>query len=197
MHCILIGGTSHVGKSTLAEAWGAELGWPVISTDRLGRHPGRPWPVGGGAVPPHVAEHYTRLADGELLEANLAHYRNMWPLIATLVGAHAAAPLGRLMIEGSGCWPDEVRTLSPGGVAAIWLVATDELIERRIRRESGYEEADQAARRLIGRFITRSQLYNRRLLERLQALGLPSVAVAEQEDTTHFIARCRERLLRL
>jgi hypothetical protein len=189
MRCILIGGTSHVGKSTLAEACGAELGWPVISTDRLGRHPGRPWPVGDRAVPLHVAQHYTKLTDGELLEANLEHYRNMWPLIATLVGAHAAAPLGRLMIEGSGCWPDEVLTLSLTGVAAIWLLATDEFIARRIRRESRYEKADEAARWLVERFIVRSQLYSRRLLDRLEALGLPSIRVAEQEDVASLIPR--------
>jgi hypothetical protein len=197
MRCILIGGTSHVGKSSLAKAWGAELGWPVISTDGLGRHPGRPWPVGDRAVPAHVAEHYTRLSGGELLEANLEHYRNMWPLIATLVAAHAVAPRGRLMLEGSGCWPDQVLTLSLRDVAAIWLVATDELIARRIRRESEYEEPDEAARQLIDKFIVRSQLYNRQLLARLEALGLPSIEVAEQEDVATLIARCRERLVRL
>ena len=39
---ILIGGTSHTGKSTLARQLAEELGWNYLSTDQLARHPGRP-----------------------------------------------------------------------------------------------------------------------------------------------------------
>lgn len=38
---ILIGGSSHVGKSTLAQYQAAKLGWNYRSTDKLARHPGR------------------------------------------------------------------------------------------------------------------------------------------------------------
>ena len=54
---ILISGTSHVGKSTLAEKLAERLGWAGMSTDKLGRHPGRPWL----AIPAPVAEFYSRL----------------------------------------------------------------------------------------------------------------------------------------
>ena len=37
---LLLTGTSHVGKSTCAGKVGAALGWPVVSTDALARHPG-------------------------------------------------------------------------------------------------------------------------------------------------------------
>ncbi len=40
---ILIGGSSHAGKSTLGQAIAAKLGWSYRSTDKLARHPGRPW----------------------------------------------------------------------------------------------------------------------------------------------------------
>ncbi|MEL7245323.1 MAG: 2-phosphoglycerate kinase, partial [Cyanobacteria bacterium J06573_2] len=40
---ILIGGSSHVGKSTLAQSLANKLNWNYISTDKLARHPGRPW----------------------------------------------------------------------------------------------------------------------------------------------------------
>ncbi len=39
---ILIGGTSHAGKSTLAQSLAAKLGWNYLSTDKLARHPGKP-----------------------------------------------------------------------------------------------------------------------------------------------------------
>ena len=40
---MLIGGTSHVGKSTLGKALASKLGWDCVATDSLGKHPGRPW----------------------------------------------------------------------------------------------------------------------------------------------------------
>lgn len=39
---LLIGGTSHTGKSTLAAAWAEAHGARVVHTDLLKRHPGRP-----------------------------------------------------------------------------------------------------------------------------------------------------------
>jgi 2-phosphoglycerate kinase len=40
---VLIGGTSNVGKSTVAQAVAERLGFEYLSTDELARHPGRPW----------------------------------------------------------------------------------------------------------------------------------------------------------
>ena len=41
LRVILIGGSSHVGKSTLAQSLASKLGWRYISTDSLARHPGQ------------------------------------------------------------------------------------------------------------------------------------------------------------
>lgn len=55
---ILIGGASHTGKSTLAQALASHLGWNYRSTDKLARHPGRPWVSAyGKAIPEHVVKH--------------------------------------------------------------------------------------------------------------------------------------------
>ena len=75
LRVVFIGGTSHVGKSTLAESLAARLGWTRISTDTLARHPGRPWRPAPEKVPDHVAEHYLSLSVNELLKDVLRHYR--------------------------------------------------------------------------------------------------------------------------
>jgi adenylate kinase family enzyme len=82
---LLIGGTSHVGKSTLAEALAAEIGWDRLSTDRLARHPGRPWATSSGAFPEHLATHYLSLSVDELATEQLRHYLRLWPRIEALV----------------------------------------------------------------------------------------------------------------
>lgn len=198
LRCILVGGTSNVGKSTLARAWADELGWPLLSTDQLGRHPGRPWPAGGRGVPPHVAEHYLGHGDQELLASVLEHYHvNIWPLATNIINAIAAAPQGRLVLEGSGCWPDLVLRLNSPHIAAMWVTGTPEMIASRIRRESRYDAADVDGRRLIERFIARSQLFDVAMRERLQALGLVAVKAAEQEDMPALLERSRAALRRL
>lgn len=40
MRVILIGGSSHSGKTTLAETLSAKLGASLVATDSLARHPG-------------------------------------------------------------------------------------------------------------------------------------------------------------
>ena len=78
---ILIGGTSNIGKSTVAEAVAGKLGWGSISTDRLARHPGRPWAVTSEKFRPLVFAHYLGLDREALTAAQIAHYQRMWPIV--------------------------------------------------------------------------------------------------------------------
>jgi DNA polymerase III delta prime subunit len=120
---LLIGGTSSVGKSTVAQVLARRLGFEHISTDQLGRHPGRPWPD----PPAHVVQHNRSLSTTELVDALLAHYARMQPPIEELVTQST-----RLVLEGSGVWPPYVTA------PAVWLTAADDLITTRIHRSSGY-----------------------------------------------------------
>jgi 2-phosphoglycerate kinase len=178
----LIGGTSHVGKSTTAAAVAARLGWEALSTDSLARHPGRPWPVGERPVPPHVAEHYSTLAPDELIASVMAHYRgNVWPIVQSLVAERAGQSSAPLVLEGSALLPDLVATLVQPGVRAVWLTAADALIKVRIRRESGYDAVvDAAARKLIAAFVRRSQRFNAEMIISVKRLGLPVVQVTAE-----------------
>jgi len=89
---ILIGGSSHTGKSTMAEALATRLGWPMRSTDYLARHPGRPWSRPSSKVPPHVTEYY-RTSDMDFLLADvLRHYREtIWPKVVEIINPYLLA----------------------------------------------------------------------------------------------------------
>ena len=77
---LLIGGTSHTGKSTLGTRLAHERNGVYQSTDTLARHPGRPWKTFPETVPPHVAEHYLTLTPPELIADVVRHYtQNVWP----------------------------------------------------------------------------------------------------------------------
>ena len=128
---VFIGGTSHVGKSTLAESLAAMLGWERISTDSLARHPGRPWKPAPEKVPDHVAEHYLSLSVDELLEDVLRHYRVIvWPKAEEIVASHSHDTSGAgVVLEGSALWPEFVTDLNFDRVAALWLTASDDVLK--------------------------------------------------------------------
>jgi hypothetical protein len=175
----LIGGTSHVGKSTTAQALAARLGWACVSTDRLARHPGRPWSTATFTLPTHVVEHYRTLTPEALTDAQLAHYRNMWPLVIERIEAALTEDGEPLVLEGSGVLPGRVAALGRPDVRAVWLTAAPGLIEARVRRESNFGGQAPDVQAMIAKFIGRSQLYDAEVIGEVRALGLPLVEVTE------------------
>ena len=104
LRVILIGGSSHAGKSTVSESLAAKLGWSHLSTDRLAAHPGRPWRrTPGEKVMDIVADHYLNLSVDELMEDVLRHYwANVWPKVVKIVASHVHDPSATgLVLEGS------------------------------------------------------------------------------------------------
>lgn len=175
---ILIGGSSHSGKSTLAAALGAKPGWTHISTDSLARHPGRPWRFDERPVKPHVVEHYRDLSVGELIDDVSRHYTSMWPDIEGLITSHVGGESKpRLVLEGSALWPDQVAGLQAASVAAFWLTASDEVFEARIRKSSCYDDADAEAKLLIDKFLGRTLRYDALMMEAIEHHGLTSIRI--------------------
>jgi gluconate kinase len=188
---ILIGGTSNLGKSTLATALSRRLGWPQRSTDTLARHPGRPWPAELVAARPHVEEHYRTLDVDQLMTSVLTHYRStIWPLAEALLSERD----GPLILEGSALLPELVVPLRLPGVSAIWLTGDDALIAARIHADSGYDEADAAGRALIDKFTARSQAFNTLTIAEVQRLGLAGVAVDETSTVEALADTCLKRM---
>lgn len=184
LRVVLIGGPSNVGKSTLVQALVSRLGWQCLSTDSLGRHPGRPW----GHVRPHVAAHYRALSPDELFEAVLRHYASMWPGIQTLITAHASNRSSEpLILEGSALWAETVAALHLDSVGALWLTASNGFLQQRIYAASAFAQASAQEQAMIDKFLGRVQRYNERMLDAVRRLGLPCINVEETasiEDLT-------------
>jgi len=178
---ILIGGSSNVGKTTLAQTLALKLGWSHISTDSLGRHPGRPWRVKQKDVPEHTVEHYISLSISGLLTDVLNHYKNLLPDIETFITVHDSdVSTGGLILEGSALWPEFIATLPIENLAAVWLTASDNFFRKRIYKESQYKEVSDQGKLLIQKFLGRTILYNKVMMAEVKKLGLMSINV---EDT--------------
>lgn len=61
------------------------LGWDYLTTDKLARHPGRPWSAETQTIPNRVANHYRTLSVEALLSDVLFHYRKIYQEIERAV----------------------------------------------------------------------------------------------------------------
>lgn len=181
---LLIGGASHVGKSTLAQCLASHLNWNCYSTDKLARHPGRPWQVGNKDIPSHVAKYYELLSADELAQDTLRHYRDtVWPTIENIVAFHANETLSeKVVMEGSALLPDLVETLGFDNISAIWLTASNIFLKQRIHCNSQYGTKSLNEKLLIDKFLERNNLFNRQIVKAVHRLGLASLNV-EDEST--------------
>ena len=188
---ILIGGSSHVGKSTVSDSLGAKLGWVHISTDSLARHPGRPWRTAPEEVPDHVAEHYLSLSIDELIEDVLRHYRtNVWPRIEEIVTSHLNdTSTSGIVLEGSALLPELVMNLDIDKIVAVWLTAGEEVFRHRIHDGSLYCRKSPREQLMIDKFLERTLAYNALLVNAVNRHGYILVDVL-QSDVTELSERC-------
>ena len=192
---ILIGGSSHVGKSTLSESLAAELGWTRISTDTLARHPGRPWRRYPEAVPSHVAEHYLSLSVDDLLRDVLCHYRvNVWSKIEEIVTSYSSYATGAgVIVEGSALWPEFATHLNSDSASALWLTAEEEVLRQRIYHESQYHSKPTRERMMIDKFLDRTLAYNVQMVKVAKQHGLALMDVLESSPE-ELTKRCLSAL---
>jgi 2-phosphoglycerate kinase len=172
---ILIGGSSHAGKSTLAQNLAAKLNWNYLSTDKLARHPGKPWiQPNKKFIPEHVVEHYKNLSPEELFLDVISHYeKNVLPQVENIVYSEE-----NLILEGSALYPGLVKNLvNKNGVKAIWLTASEQLFQNRIYKESNFDNVCENEKYLIEKFLQRTLLYNKRMMEWVKQCGFMYINV--------------------
>lgn len=193
---LLIGGTSHTGKSTVAQLLSVRLGWLYRPTDKMARHPGRPWPTPERPVPPHVAEHYLTLPVADLIADVVRHYTvNVWPQVAALAEHHATDPTaGGLIVEGSAVLPELAADLNVAGVLSVWLTIDGALLAERMRASSQYTTRSARGKALIGKFLARAQAFNARTEEICDRLGLLRVGIIQGETPEQLAGRCLSAL---
>lgn len=181
---VLISGASHIGKSTLSESLASLPGWNSMSTDQLGRHPGRPWANHRRpSVSERVIEHFTSLSPEELVEDLLEFQRRMWSTIERIITHRLTVhSLTRLAFEGSALLPENTGKVQGEHAKALCLAASPEFLKRRIHESSGYSTLSTERTHLVDKFIKRNVLLNERYVEMAKSNGVTVVDVGAGID---------------
>ena len=188
---ILIGGSSHTGKSTTARSLAKIIGWRCLSTDSLARHPGRPWRDNPNDIPKHVVEHYSTLAVNELFADVLKHYWNVWQKVEEIISLQVNDPAnGCLIIEGSAIWPEFIVSHHPVSTKAIWLTADQALFKKRIYRASSYDRVSIKERFLIDKFLQRTVFFNEKMMPILNQHHLANIEVNDSISPDEIAETC-------
>lgn len=180
---ILISGSSHVGKTTLAARLSNALGCSVISADSLARHPGRPWPD----VHPPVAEYYARLSPETIYWFLKVHHENIWPMIRQEIEAARQTQLP-FVCEGAALRPEYIAPLMSEEMSGVFLYADNEFLRERMRSEAKYRQCDDNRRSIIDKFIDRSLRDNAEMLVVARNQGLRIVDVSDERAVDDLVA---------
>ena len=190
---LLICGTSHTGKATLAGNIAQALSCDVIATDTLARHPGRPWPT----VRPEVADFYANLSNETIQWFLQAHHENMQCLVHRAVAA-ARVRQKVFVLEGCALRPELYAPLVTALGIGVCLHAEPEFLRARIMDSSDHARRDPVHRRLIDVFIDRSLRENTALCDEARSNGFEVVEVDQATDAiglaAGFVGRLRPAL---
>jgi 2-phosphoglycerate kinase len=174
---ILIAGTSHVGKSTLACLLSERLRCEAISTDSLARHPGRPW----AGIPVPVEEYYAQLSADTIHWFLKVHHQNIWPLIRAMIDRRSGTGTTTIF-EGAALRPEFISPLLDSTVAGVFLHADNDFLLERMRSEARYQDATAKRQRIMDAFIERSLRENTEMLASAQEHRVPIVDVTQGEE---------------
>ena len=179
---VWIGGASLTGKSTLAALLAERLGFKILSTDGMAKHPGRPWRMSKRDVPAHVLEHYGTLSVDELVESVVEHYRGLQAQVRELTGLHGLDDSNPgLVLEGSALLPEQAPRLP--SLTTVWLTAEESVLHSRARVSSRYGEATDLDRRLVDQFVARAARYQELIIEAVDRLHLKRIDTSSRDLT--------------
>ena len=173
---ILISGTSHVGKSTLAGLLSQKLHCEALSTDSLARHPGRPWP----GIPAPVEEYYAQLSAETIHWFLKVHHQNIWPLVRGLIDSKTGTG-DTVIFEGAALRPEFIAPLLGGTVSGVFLHAENDFLSDRMRAHAGYDDATAGQRRIMDAFIERSLRENTEMLASARQHHMPIIDIANPD----------------
>lgn len=172
---LILTGTSHSGKSTLARQIGDATSWQVLSTDQMARHPGRPWQT----IPAAVQEYYLRLSDETIHWFLQIHHQNMQPLIRQKLEELYKTRQG-FILEGAALRPEYITNWPTENALVCCLYVKENVLRERIKQASAYNQQKPDTKIMTDKFLERSLRENEAFANAAHKHNIPLA------DTSHF-----------
>ena len=195
---ILIGGPPMIGKTTTARRLAARLDYGLMSTDDVGQsiqavttpdsHPELHTMSGID-----YREYYVSRSTERLIQDAEGQHQATWPAVEAVVRSHADWA-GPIVIEGWTLMPEAVASLNLRGVASLWMVTDEGLLEQRIRSNQDFWRGASDEELMIQRFLERSVWHNNRTTARAEQLGLKVVYVEPDATPDELCDLCLRTL---
>ncbi len=163
------------GKSTVATEIASMLKRPCISTDDIGEVLQTVTPIN----PMQGADfraYYESTPIEKLITDIKKYHKYMEPAINRLLEIHASwgTPL---IMEGWALYPSHIQPCVGNNIAAVWLIASDELLESRLLNKSDFLSGTAAKN-----YLLRSKWHNNLLLEQCRATNAHFISVRGDES---------------
>ncbi|MHB9130870.1 MAG: hypothetical protein ACYDBB_07230 [Armatimonadota bacterium] len=192
---ILLGGAPMVGKSTIARKLAARLAYGCLSTDDLGQASGtvttaQEYPAFHYMDGIDYREYYVSRSVENLIADAARNHTAIWPGISRVITAHATWG-DPVVIEGWALSPLRVAELDAPHVVSLWLIASDAVLESRVRAATDFYggASDEAA--MIRHYVALSEWYNQRIREEAASVGLPIIQVTIHSSPDLIQVQCR------
>ena len=195
---LLIGGAPGAGKTSLARAVAAELGFGSLTGDDLvvaGRalttaetHPALHQSKGIGH-----ARYFTETPAARLIEDAVALEEAMWPVLVRVIRSHliARAPT---TIDWWLLSPESVDQLTEAEVTSVWLYVEPEVLEARERRNVEFLAGSSNPERMFSHFMARSLWRNELVAAQAHELGLPVLSQSGEDTIEDLVAAVLESI---
>ena len=187
-----------IGKTTVARRLAARLDYGLMSTDDVGLS------VRAVTTPDTHAdlhpmsgidyrEYYVSHSAERLIQDAENQHQAMWPSVEAVIRSHANWA-GPIVIEGWALMPEAVAGLNLRGVASLWMVADDSLLEQRIRANLNFWRGASDEELMIRRYLERSIWHNNRTRARAEQLGLKVVYIEPDATPDELCDLCLRTL---
>lgn len=191
---LLIGGAPMIGKSTISRCLAARWGYGCLSIDDIGQAINV---VTEATVQPafhymdgwDFREYYIANPLEKLIVDAQRYGEALWPALARIIANHAA--WGHpIVIEGWALYPQHVADVLGRHVDACWLVAGEEVLERRIHANTGFTQEASNPAVMIRQFCARSRWYDAYIRTAATATHQHIIEVDGADTVDEVLARC-------